>query len=312
MKILFVIALSVSVILLAGGYYVFMTACHRRKEQQWEDPSALENTQWAPLADKINEHLCYLADHNARDIYTSSADGLRLRARWLPAENAIGTIMLFHGYRSSAMTDFSGGAELSQAMGQNLLLVDQRAHGKSQGSTIAFGIRERFDCLQWCNYVVERFGENTQILLYGISMGAATVLMASGLSLPRQVKGIVADCPYASAKEIICKVGNDLHLPAKLAYPFVALGARLFGGFPLEETDAIRAVEQAKTPILIFHGEADSFVPEEMSRSVWEANPTLVRRYTFPEAAHGISYLADPGRYRSILESFAAEVLEKA
>lgn len=311
MVIVWSILLALAGVVLLCAWLAYRLAFYSPMKNRQAIP-ATDGPEYDPHREMMSRIYHQLQGRSFEEVSITSRDGLKLYGRYYHVCDGAPVCIGFHGYRSSAMTDFSGGAELSQAMGQNLLLVDQRSHGKSQGSTIAFGIRERFDCLQWCNYVVERFGENTQILLYGISMGAATVLMASGLSLPRQVKGIVADCPYASAKEIICKVGNDLHLPAKLAYPFVALGARLFGGFHLEETDAIRAVEQAKTPILIFHGEADSFVPEEMSRSVWEANPTLVRRYTFPEAAHGISYLADPGRYRSILESFAAEVLEKA
>ena len=311
MVIVWSILLALAGVVLLCAWLAYRLAFYSPMKNRQAIP-ATDGPEYDPHREMMRRIYHQLQERSFEEVSITSRDGLKLYGRYYHVCDGAPVCIGFHGYRSSALTDFSGGAELSQAMGQNLLLVDQRSHGKSQGSTIAFGIRERFDCLQWCNYVVERFGENTQILLYGISMGAATVLMASGLSLPRQVKGIVADCPYASAKEIICKVSNDLHLPAKLAYPFVALGARLFGGFPLEETDAIRAVEQAKTPILIFHGEADSFVPEEMSRSVWEANPTLVRRYTFPEAAHGISYLADPGRYRSILESFAVEVLEKA
>ena len=311
MVIVWSILLALAGVVLLCAWLAYRLAFYSPMKNRQAIP-ATDGPEYDPHREMMRRIYHQLQERSFEEVSITSRDGLKLYGRYYHVCDGAPVCIGFHGYRSSALTDFSGGAELSQAMGQNLLLVDQRSHGKSQGSTIAFGIRERFDCLQWCTYVVERFGENTQILLYGISMGAATVLMASGLSLPRQVKGIVADCPYASAKEIICKVSNDLHLPAKLAYPFVALGARLFGGFPLEETDAIRAVEQAKTPILTFHGEADSFVPEEMSRSVWEANPTLVRRYTFPEAAHGISYLADPGRYRSILESFAVEVLEKA
>ena len=273
---------------------------------------ATDGPEYDPHREMMARIYHQLQNRSFEEVSITSVDGLTLYGRYYHVKDGAPVCIGFHGYRSSAMTDFSGGSELSQAMGQNLLLVDERAHGRSQGSTITFGIRERYDCLLWAEYVVNRFGPDTKILLYGMSMGAATVLMASNLPLPEQVKGIVADCPYASAKEIICKVGKNLHLPSKLAYPFVALGARLFGGFHLDEIDAIRAVRNAKIPILIFHGEADNFVPHGMSLSVYHANPALVQRHTFPGAAHGISYLVDPPRYRRILENFAARVLEKA
>ena len=210
------------------------------------------------------------------------------------------------------MTDFSGGAELSLEMGHNLLLVDQRGHGKSQGKTITFGILERHDCLTWVNWALNQFGKDTQILLYGISMGASTVLMASGLDLPHQVKGIVADCPYNAPMAIICNVSDGMRIPSKLVKPFLILGARLYGGFRLRETNAAQAVANSKVPILIIHGEDDRYVPCEMSEAVKEANPRMVRRFTFPGAAHGISYLVDKPRYSQIVSDFMEQVINSA
>ena len=214
----------------------------------------------------------------------------------------------FHGYRSCALTDFSGGSELIFQMGYNLILVDQRAHGNSQGRTIAFGIQERYDCLTWIEYAIGRFGAETKILLFGISMGASTVLMASGLPLPKNVKGIVADCPYASAKDIICAVGERIGFPRWIVWPLVKIGANVYGGFDITQTDAVEAVKQAKVPILIIHGEADGFVPQEMS-DIAAHNPECITRVTFPEADHGISYLTDTERYQSIVRSFTENVL---
>ena len=214
----------------------------------------------------------------------------------------------FHGYRSSALTDFAGGSELSFSMGHNLLLIDERAHGRSEGRTITFGIQERWDADSWVRYAVERFGADTEIILYGVSMGAATVLMAAGLDLPENVKGIIADCPYSSPKDIIRKVAKDMHMPDRLSWPFVKIGGRVYGGFDVDETDAARAVKQAKVPILIIHGDSDSFVPCEMSDIVSE-NPALITRCTFPGADHGFSYLVDTPRYRKIVTEFMEKVL---
>ena len=157
-------------------------------------------------------------------------------------------------------------------------------------------------------YAVDRFGDGVKIILYGVSMGGATVLLASELELPKNVKGIIADCPYSAPIDIILHVGKKMSLPGWLIRPFAILGAKIFGGFDLTETDAKKAVKNAMVPILIIHGEADGFVPHEMSDIV-EQNPTLVTRHTFPGADHGISYLVDTPRYRKLVTEFMEKVL---
>ena len=99
-----------------------------------------------------------------------------------------------------------------------------------------------------------------------------------------------------------------MHMPDRLAWPFVKIGGRVYGGFDVDEMDAARAVKQAKIPILIIHGESDSFVPCEMSDIVSE-NPALVMRYTFPGADHGFSYLVDTPRYKEIVTEFVEKAL---
>ena len=271
--------------------------------------SAVTGARYDPYREVMKLIYNKLSGRKYEEVSIVCRDGLQLYGRYYHVKDGAPVCIGFHGYRSNPLTDFSGGADMSFSMEHNLLLVDQRAHGKSRGRTISFGIRECRDCVDWVDYVLDRFGEGTQILLYGISMGASTVLMASGLSLPDNVKGIVADCPYGSAVEIIRKVSDEMRIPSKLVYPFLVLGARIFGGFDLEETDAIRAVKHAKVPILIIHGEADSFVPAEMSEKVYLSNPNMITRQTFPGAEHGISYLVDTERYRKIVTEFIDSVL---
>ena len=207
------------------------------------------------------------------------------------------------------MTDFAGGSEISFQMGHNLLLVDQRAHGKSGGRTITFGIKERQDLLCWVDYALDRFGSEVSILLYGVSMGAATVLMAAELELPQNVKGIIADCPYSSPIDIILAVGKQTGYPPKLIRPFVILGAKVYGGFNVQETTAASAVKHTRVPILIIHGEADSFVPADMSKIIQQANPKYVTREVFPDAEHAMSYLVNTPRYHLIVNDFVNHVL---
>ena len=243
-----------------------------------------------------------------REITVVSHDGLTLFGRYYERKKGAPVEIAFHGYRSTAIHDGCVAYESAVRYETNLLLVDQRAHGKSGGKTITFGVLERFDVLTWAEEVVRRFGAETEILLSGVSMGAASVLMASSLPLPANVRGILADCPYSSPKGIIEKVVSDHHLPGWVVYPFVRLGARLFGRFDPSLASAIGAVGEAKVPILLAHGEEDTFVPCGMSREI-AAVKASVRFFTYSGADHGLSYFSDPVRYRKMCDDFRREVL---
>lgn len=298
---------AVAAILLMGGYYTYRIAFYSPKKGR-DKISTFASHKYDPYRKEINRLFCQLSDRPYEEVSIVSFDGLTLFGRYYHVKDGAPLDIGFHGYRSSALTDFAGGSELSFSMGHNLLLIDERAHGRSEGRTITFGIQERWDADSWVRYAVERFGADTEIILYGISMGAAAVLMAAGLDLPENVKGIIADCPYSSPKDIIRKVAKDMHMPDRLSWPFVKIGGRVYGGFDVDETDAARAVKQAKVPILIIHGENDSFVPCEMSDIVSE-NPALITRCTFPGADHGFSYLVDTPRYRKIVTDFVQKAL---
>lgn len=303
-------ALLLLVILaLLGGLYGYKVAFYAAKQDKEKGPPKLEGTPYEPYREEVTRLYRQLRDKQCEFVTVQSHDGLTLSGRYYHIADGAPLDIGFHGYRSSCFVDFAGGCEMSFRMGHNLLLVDQRAHGKSEGHSICFGIKERLDVVSWLDYALERFGPDTDILLYGVSMGAATVLMASGLPLPDNVRGIVADCPYSVPMDIILHVGKSNPLPQWLIKPFIFIGAVVFGGFDLRETDALRAVKDTRVPILILHGEADGFVPPEMSAAVQEANPAMVTRHTFPGAGHALSYLTDPQRYQRIVAAFISRVL---
>ena len=147
------------------------------------------------------------------DMEITSFDGLKLRAKYYEYEAGAPIEILFHGYKGYAERDLSGGVERCFRLGRNVILVDQRASGSSDGHVITFGIREYRDCHSWVRYAIERFGEDVKLIIGGVSMGAATVMMAAGEPLPKNVIGVLADCGYTSPKEIICKVVKDMKLP---------------------------------------------------------------------------------------------------
>ena len=212
--------------------------------------------------------------------------------------------ILFHGYRSSAVRDFAGGAREMILLGIPTILVDERGQGHSGGRCVTFGAMERYDVLSWTEKAVEMFGKDVGIYLYGISMGGAAVLLSSGLPLPENVKGIVADCPFSSAKDIICTVIRGMHLSDRILYPLIFQAAGLFGHFSLNHTNVRDAVKKASVPILIVHGEDDRFVPVEESRAIQKASPEKVDLEIFPKAGHGISYILDRGRYQKLIQAF--------
>ncbi|MBQ7778204.1 MAG: alpha/beta hydrolase [Oscillibacter sp.] len=232
-------------------------------------------------------------------------DGTPLFGRYYHVADGAPLQLQFHGFRSVGIQDFCGGNVLAREAGQNTLIVDQRSHGKSGGTAITFGIREQYDCLDWIRWANDRFGADTPIFLSGVSMGAATVLMAAGLpDLPANVRGVIADSPYSCPREIIRFVCGRMHLPPALICPFVFLGARLIDGFDLSAGSPKEAVKQAKVPILIIHGEDDRMVPCDMSREIAENCASPVRRETFPDAGHGLSYILDKDRYARATAEF--------
>lgn len=234
-----------------------------------------------------------------------SHDGLTLRARYYEYQKGAVTEILFHGYKGNAERDLSGGIERCFRLGRNALIVDQRASGASDGRTITFGICERRDCVRWAEEAVRRLGEDARLVLTGISMGAATVMLAAGEQLPPQVVCVLADCGYSSAREIICKIIKEMRLPVRLLYPFVRLGARLFGHFKLEETSPLQAVARASVPLILIHGDDDAFVPCDMSRRLYEVCASPHKRLVIiKDAGHGLAFPVDPEGYLDALRAF--------
>ena len=243
------------------------------------------------------------------EFWITSFDGLKLRGRYFEFAPGAPIELMMHGYRGNAERDLCGGVQRCFALGRSALIVDQRACGCSEGNVITFGVKERRDCQSWVAFMISHFGQDVKIHLTGISMGAATVLMTAGYPLPEQVVGVLADCGYTSAEEIIKKVIRvDLKLPETLAYPFVKLAARIYGGFDLEELPPIEAVKNCTVPVIFYHGEADGFVPCEMSVRNFEAcRAPRKKLVTIPGADHGLAYPVDKQTYLKTLGEFFEE-----
>lgn len=239
------------------------------------------------------------------DVYCQSEDGLKLHATYLPEAGSKKLAICFHGYTSEGMKDFTAISDYYFRHGYALLLVDARAHGQSEGKYIGFGCLDRKDALQWIAWALRECGEDVEILLHGISMGGATVLMASSLALPGQVKGIISDCAFTSPKYVFTHVLHSMyHVPA---FPVIQLADyvnRKKAGYGMDECNAAREVRNAAVPILMIHGAADTFVPCSMCEEIYENCSATKAKLIVEGAEHGESYYKDKDAYEKALDDF--------
>ena len=292
------------VLVLLMALLCFLMAFYTPRKEDLEHFDVPSGEIYEPFRDTMITWMKELRAMPHEEISITSFDGLTLRGKYYEGIPGAPIELMFHGYRGTSERDLCGGVRRCFALGRNVLLVDQRASGYSDGHVITFGVHESKDCLAWIDYLIGRFGDDSKIILTGISMGAATVLTAASYPLPQNVVGILADCGYTSAKDIIKKVIRDMKLPADLLYPFVRLGARLYGHFDPEERSPVEAMETCTIPVIFIHGEDDDYVPCEMSRINYETCVAPKKLVTIPGAGHGLCYMVDRDAYFDELADF--------
>lgn len=309
-----VIFVLVLVILYLALLYAVYRAAFGTRGRKNPDPMHLpKGDQYDPYADRMKQLVKTALAVPFEPATIRSSDGTLLFGRYYAGKPGAPCALLFHGYRSNAVRDFAGGMQLLRREGYHVILPDERAIGRSGGTTITFGIRERLDVKAWTEYAIRRLGDDVQVMLYGISLGGATVLMALSEDLPANVKGVVADCPYSVPKDIILKVAKDRKYPLKIVWLLIRQASRLFGHFNIEACNARDAAARSQLPILLVHGTGDRFVPAHCSREIFEAcggdGNGRVQLELFPDAAHGISFLQDEERYTHVLGLFEKKVM---
>ena len=311
MYVIFIILGTLLFVIFAVGSYTFFAACRQTKRRNWLDPEELKGTDREKLYPYISHAHNWFSTHKVEDIYVQSRDGLHLYARWIPAENPRGTILLAHGYQSTPYIDFSLVLEVYHNLGMNMLIPDQRCHGKSEGKYITFGVKEWRDMTCWVNYHNKHLG-NWPVILSGLSMGASTVMYMADEALPANVRGMIADCGFTSPYDIIGKVFRAVtHLPAWTFLWATDLCARVFAGFSLKEKDTRKTLQGGKYPIILAHGLSDDFVPCEMSREAYDACTSPKELLLVEGAGHGYSFLKDRERYTQTVTAFLQRNLEE-
>ena len=297
-------------LIMASGAYVFVLACVRRKELPWMVEEEIKKTSYGKYYNCILASDEWLKAHHAQDVYITSDDGLKLHGFWIPAENPRGTILLAHGYRSTMLVDFGLAYAFYHALGMNILVPHQRAHGESEGRYITFGVKESEDFLRWIHFHNETFGKH-QMILSGMSMGASTVLFLADKELPSNVKCIIADCGFTSPWTILDKVYRSVtHLPSGLSLWAADLFARVFAGFSLTDKDTRKTLKKARLPVLMVHGLSDDFVPCDMTKQGFEACTGEKELLLVEGAGHGVSFLVDKETYTKRIIAFLEKHLE--
>ena len=302
-------------IFMAFGWTFFelMIHCRNRKNQTRKKWFQLSHTRINHPRDKFEkeyeEGKAWCRQQKKQNCYIRSRDGLLLHGYYLPAARTERFVILCHGYKGSGFGDFAYTARFLHENGCSLLFVDQRCCGLSQGEYITFGAREQWDVRQWACYIAKRNKRKLPIYLYGESMGAASVLMASGRSLPKEVKGLIADCGFHSMKEQLQDIAaNWFHLNwVGLLLLRVDLFCRLLGGFGMKDADTTEAMRKNQRPVLFFHGGKDTYVDPKNSRYNYALCRAPKELVIIPEARHLCSPYVAPELYRRKLLDFFAK-----
>ena len=289
---------------LGAAYGIYHLAFFQKPKLKM--PTAEEWADGSRFLPQIRENVEFVDSLSCDSVQITADDGTLLSAQYCHEADDAPTAIIMHGYRATAMRDTMGLIVLCKKLGFNLLMPDQRAHGRSGGRSITMGARERYDARAWAYWASVRSYGKSSIFLMGVSMGAATVLLASGLDLPDNVRGIIADCGYSSIRDICrtCLPKYLPHVPVGPGYAIGKAGAELFAHFDPDTIDCRKAVAHSNVPILFIHGSADDFVPCSMSRENYAACTSEKELLIIPGATHAMCYYYDTPAYTKAVTDF--------
>ena len=307
MKKRILIALAALLVILAAalagvGNYMVNFALVRSQEHRDVSPASVvtEENRSAISENRaaINaQKRAWLSMTRTEKTQITSEDGLPLVGQiYESREPGHKWLLGIHGY-TGKKEDVENVASYFAQRGYNVLLPDMRAHGESGGTYIGMGWLDRKDVLQWIDAIVALDPE-AEIILHGTSMGAATVMMAAGETLPANVRGIVEDCGYTSVWDIFADELSYLFgLPTFPVLNVSSLVAQVRAGYGFREASALRQVQKATVPMLFIHGSEDNFVRTDMVYALYDACPTEKELLVVEGAGHGEAYAMDPELY---------------
>ena len=261
----------------------------------------LKNVDYQAISGKVSNFLNQILSVPATDLYAFSYDGLKLHAYFYKSEGSKEFVILFHGYRRTARRSFCGLAMDLLKQNKNVILVDQRAHGLSEGHQTTFGKKEQYDVVTWVNFVKNYFGKDSVITVGGVSLGASSVLFAAD-KIDENVK-IVSDSPFINMKQTFIKVIHGYKMPVWFFYPIAVLTAAVFCHMSLK-CDAAITVNKSKNKILLIHCGLDKIVPNSVSEKLHFDNRDHVQYANFEGVEHGFTYLRQTEKYRKVFFDF--------
>lgn len=245
---------------------------------------------------------------NSQQVSIESYDYLKLHASLIEQGSSIYVIMV-HGYRGEASSILSPIKKMKKE-GYNLLIPDLRGHGLSEGHYIGMGIDDRLDIMSWIRYLLEK-NPNISIILYGVSMGGATVMNVSGETLPTQVKAIIEDCGYTSVWDLFQNQFELDYIQSQMVMYMASLVTKLRAGYYLEDVKPIEQVKKSKVPILFIHGDQDKFVPYSMLNELYNAASCPKEKLIIHGAGHANSCSLNPQLYYQTIFDFIGKYTKK-
>lgn len=295
----------------AGGTAYFYRRTMKRYNAKVERTIKMSGVDWESHFPFMHERSDWMMAQPHEDVWIRSKDGLKLHGTYFPGDGGTKAVICFHGYTSKGLNDYGSLSYYYLNHGFRMLLIDERAHGDSEGTYIGFGTMDRLDGLEWVRWMIEKIGDDARILLHGNSMGGATVCMMGGMDLPRQVKGIVSDCAFTSARDVFTHVLHSMyHLPA---FPMIQIADRVNrkkAGYGLDDCNAAREVRKAKVPFLFIHGDEDIFVPCWMCEEIYKNCASPKTKLIVRGAGHGESYYKDTEGYEEALNVFIGGIMK--
>lgn len=313
-RLILIIGLAFLIFLFGAAYMCYKTGLIRR--DKYDRNYVPERDDNAPMSPRASEYRRRAKEYNkwwnAQDLKRYeilSDDGLRLKAGYLPADKEEHKLaIVVHGHHCCAGEE-GFISQMFHNAGFHVLAVDQRSHGASEGRRITMGYKESRDIKKWAELMAEEHPD-CRMLLYGASMGGATVCMVSELDLPKQVVCIESDCAYTSARGVfeVEMYRSYNWLPCKAF--ILELSARmseLFGKFNFNDSHPEAAVSNAKVPMLFLQGTEDKQVPKEMAQRLYDAHPGKKKLLFFEKAGHNVSFFYGGEEYKNACISFFEE-----
>lgn len=291
----------------AGAATLFNRVIPRQNEVKVDVSEMADMERWEEYKKIIHPNKEWLMQHEMEHITIRSIDNLMLHGDYIAAESPSDKLLIaFHGYTGSGLSDCASVSAFFLRNGYDCLVVDNRAHGKSDGKYIGFGILDRYDAREWVKYAVKRFGSGKKIVLYGVSMGASTVLMTAGFpELPENVKAVVSDCAFTSPYDVFAHIlKRDYHLPPFPIMNITDSMCRKAAGYGFSEYSTLTAVKNTRCPILFIHGKEDKFVPTWMSVKNHEACVSPKELLLVDNAGHAASYYENVPLYEKTVSDF--------